>query len=182
MRSPVSRLWILTGSIGVGKTAICQRLVAEAQGRGWDVAGIFSPGVYQGGQKVAIDAVDVRSNERRRLAWRVTGENSAVIHTQEWRFDPETLCWGNTVFETAVPCDFLVVDEIGPLELERKQGWITALSAIASRAYRLGVVVLRPSLLALAVRWSPAHVLAIRHPDQPLTLADLLGGEPLGVR
>ncbi len=182
MRLSSSRLWIFTGPIGAGKTALCQRLIVEAQGQGWDVAGIFSPGVYQDGQKVAIDALDVRGNERRRLAWRIENEESGIIHTQEWRFDPETLRWGNAVFETAIPCDFLVVDEIGPLELERGQGWIAALSAIDSRAYRLGVVVLRPSLLALAARWSPAHVLAVRRPDQPLTLSDLLGDNPLGVR
>ncbi|MCX8026029.1 MAG: hypothetical protein N3A60_12575, partial [Thermanaerothrix sp.] len=144
--------------------------------------GVLSPGVYQDGQKVAIDAVNVRSGERRRLAWRIESMESGGIHTREWRFDPSTLHWGNTVFETALPCDFLVVDEIGPLELEYGQGWIAALSAIASRAYRLGVIVLRPSLLALAARWSPAYVLAVRRPDQPLSLAELLGEDPPGVR
>lgn len=182
MGLPSSRLWIFTGPIGVGKTSLCLRLIAEAQSRGWDVAGILSPGVYQEGHKVAIDAVDIRSGERRRLAWRMEGEERGVIHTQEWQFDPETLHWGNRVVETAVPCDLFVVDEIGPLELEQGAGWTAALSAIATRAYRLGVVVLRPALLALAARWSPAHVLAVRGPDQPLTLADLLEDDPLRVR
>lgn len=177
MTSFSSHLWIFTGDIGIGKTSVCQRLVNEARSLGWDVAGILSPGLYQGGQKVAIEAVNLRSGERRTLAWRInSGEivEGEVIHTQEWRFDPDTLQWGNNVFEVAAPCDFLVADEIGPLELERGEGWVAAFAALASRAYRLGVVVLRPSLLSHAARWAPARILVIRHPGQAVTLADLL--------
>lgn len=174
MKEPISHLWILTGEIGAGKTLACQRLVEEARGRGWDVAGVLSPGVYQNGQKVAIEAVDLRSSERRLLARRREVGAVTDVHTHEWGFDPTTLAWGNAVFETAVPCDLLVVDEIGPLELEQGKGWVAALAALASRAYRLGVVVLRPALLVLAARWAPVHVLAIRHPNSSIRLADLL--------
>lgn len=171
----IPRLWVFTGEVGAGKTLTCQHLVEEAREQGWNVAGILSPGVYQEGHKVAIEAVDLRRGERRLLARRRKTGEVAGVHTREWWFDPAALAWGNTVLETAVPCDLLVVDEIGPLELEYGQGWVAALAALASRAYRLGVVVLRPSLLPLAARWAPVHVLAIRQPNPVLRLPDLMG-------
>lgn len=159
-------LWIVTGEIGAGKTRWCQQFLELARQAGWNAAGIVSPGVFENGQKVAIEAVDVRSGERRRLATRRQTEDSALIHTREWQFETETMEWGNTVFQQALPCDLLIVDEIGPLELLQGKGWVAALEAIASRAYRLAVVVVRPSLLPIAEKWQPQAVITVRNTIQ----------------
>lgn len=159
-------LWIVTGEIGAGKTRWCQQFLELARLAGWNAAGIVSPGVFENGQKVAIEAVDVRRGERRRLAVRRQQEDEGVVHTREWQFEAETMEWGNTVFQQALPCDLLIVDEIGPLELLRGEGWVAALEAIASRAYRLAVVVVRPSLLPLAEKWQPQAVITVRNTIQ----------------
>ncbi len=52
------------------------------------------------------------------------------------------------MLESATPCDLLIVDELGPLEFERNEGWPAGLAAIDSAAYKVGVVVIRPELLA----------------------------------
>ena len=156
-------LWIITGEIGAGKTRWCQQFLELARQAGWDAAGILSPGLFEDGRKVAIDAVDVRSGERRRLATRRRAEDSTLIHTREWLFETETIRWGNTVFQQALPCDLLIVDEVGPLELLQGQGWVAALEVIASRAYRLAVVVVRPSLLPIVEKWQPQAVITVRH-------------------
>ncbi|HAD07149.1 MAG TPA: hypothetical protein DCE76_08330 [Anaerolineaceae bacterium] len=159
-------LWIITGEFGAGKTRWCQQFLALARQAGWDAAGILSPAVFENGQKVAIEAVDVRSGERRRLATRRQTEDSALIHTREWLFETDTIRWGNTVFQQALPCDLLIVDEVGPLELLQGRGWVAAMEAIASRAYRLAVVVVRPSLLPIAEKWQPQAVITVRHTIQ----------------
>ncbi len=159
-------LWIITGEIGAGKTRWCRMFLELAQKAGWDAAGVISPAVFENGQKVAIDALDVRSGERRRLAARRQTEDPAQVHTREWRFEADTIEWGNTVFRQAVPCDLLMVDEVGPLELLQGEGWSAALEAINSRAYRLAVVVVRPSLLSIAERWQPQAVITLRNAIQ----------------
>lgn len=159
-------MWIITGEFGAGKTRWCQQFLELARQAGLNAAGILSPGLFEDGRKVAIEAVDVRSGERRRLATRRRAEDSALIHTREWLFETETIRWGNTVFQQALPCDLLIVDEVGPLELLQGQGWVAALEAIASRAYRLAVVVVRPSLLPIAEKWQPQAVITISTPIQ----------------
>lgn len=69
------------------------------------------------------------------------------LRTTAYRFDSSTTQWGAALLDTACPCDVLVVDEIGPLELERGQGWANALNVLDSGQYELAVVVVRPALL-----------------------------------
>jgi nucleoside-triphosphatase THEP1 len=46
----------------------------------------------------------------------------------------------------------LIVDEIGPLELLRGEGWIEAMSVLRANDYRLAVVVVRPALVTLFLK------------------------------
>jgi nucleoside-triphosphatase len=140
-------LWIISGGRGVGKTTFCQKLVEQAKQSKWEIAGILSPAVLVHCEKVAIDAVDLRSGMRCRLAQRTRNDLPGSTHTSAWHFNDEALAWGNDVFKNATPCDLLVVDELGPLELENRLGWMAALEAIHSRAYQLCLLVLRPELV-----------------------------------
>jgi nucleoside-triphosphatase THEP1 len=45
------------------------------------------------------------------------------------------------------PTDILLLDEIGPLELKHRQGWVDALDLLHHGSYALAVVVVRPELL-----------------------------------
>jgi len=64
-----------------------------------------------------------------------------------WTFAPESVAWGQQVLASLPPCDLLVIDEIGPLELELGQGLTSALDALRHAAYRLALVTLRPTLV-----------------------------------
>lgn len=159
----MSKLHIITGDRGAGKSTFCQHLAELAGAAGWQPGGLRSPAVVEGGQKTGIAAVDLRTGERRLLAVRRERDQPAAeLQTNRWRFDPEVMAWGNDVLQTAVPCDLLVVDELGPLELERGEGWLAGLAALDSGRYRAGVVVIRPELLAIArQRWPAARVIFV---------------------
>jgi len=167
---------IVTGAPGSGKTTCCAQRITQAQAAGWDVAGVLSPARFVGEKKVGIDGVDLRSGARRALAARRTTDEAAGavgIVTQRWRFDDAALAWGHAVLAHATPCDLLVVDELGPLEWLQGQGWQAGLAAIDTRAFVTALVVVRPSLLELALaRWPAATVLT-------LTGVPLGGGNPL---
>ncbi len=139
------RLAILSGPIGCGKTMTCLRVVELARRRGLDCAGLLSPARLEGARKVGIDLLDVRSGERRPLA-EADGQ-PGELRTAAYRFDVSTVAWGSALLNTACPCDVLIVDELGPLELERGQGWSNALDVLRSGQFRLAVVVVRPALI-----------------------------------
>ncbi len=174
--SAAGRLVLVSGPIGAGKTTFCLAALAWAGERGWQVAGLVSPPVLNGGIKVGIDAVDLRSGERRRLARRRTGGSGVGVATASWVFEPETLRWGDQVLAKALPCDLLVVDELGPLEFKRGQGWLAGLTALDSRQYRLGLASIRPELLDLArSRWPDALIIEVAGADSgPVQAAHLL--------
>jgi nucleoside-triphosphatase THEP1 len=66
----------------------------------------------------------------------------------QWQFHQEGLRWGAEILRRAAPCDVLVIDELGPLELTREQGWTVALDVLSAGKYRMAVVVVRPALVA----------------------------------
>lgn len=167
------RLWIISGPRGAGKTSLCARLVELARQAGWETAGLLSPAVFSGGVKTGIAVTDLRGGETRALARLTRPGETAAVHTVQWAFDEQVLAWGDRVLAQSTPCDLLVVDELGPLEFQRGQGWLSGLAAVDTRAYRLGLLVLRPELLEqAAARWPDTRVYPAE--DSQAAVRDLL--------
>jgi len=156
---------VVTGGIGAGKTTFCRLLIDEARSRDASLAaaGVVSPKVFLQGREAAIEVVDVASGQHRRLATRRDESDTRDgPSTIRWQFNADALAWGDTVLRAATPCDLLVVDEIGPLEFERGEGWIGGLAAVDSMAYTTAFVVVRPLLVERALdRWPEARVTEI---------------------
>jgi nucleoside-triphosphatase THEP1 len=136
------RILVLTGLRGSGKTMACLELIERARRSGLDCAGLVSPATLSGGVRTGADVVDVRTGERH--AFTVEGEVRM--------FDHGVLAWAANRLDGACPCDLLVVDEIGPLELIQGRGWRNALDVIGTCGYGFAVIVVRPSLLGALMR------------------------------
>ncbi len=134
-------LIILTGPRGAGKTTLIGQLILTLQQQGVKLSGLTSPAVFEGNQKTGITAVNLATGETRHLAvYDPKPADPAAEHKPlNWSFDPVVITWGNLVLSNAVPAEVLVVDEIGPLELLRGQGWSEAIPALirASMIWRL---------------------------------------------
>jgi nucleoside-triphosphatase THEP1 len=154
-------LVLVTGIRGAGKTSWCMDLLEHTRALDLKLCGLISPAVFEAGQKVGIDLLDLCSGERRRLAYRA-GDAGGDLCTTDWQMVAETLEWGNTILESIKSCDLFILDEIGPLEFEHGIGLIAGLDIIDSHKKIPAVVVVRPSLLALAdKRWPWAQVLDV---------------------
>lgn len=166
-------LFLVTGGIGAGKTSFCDQVANSAREAGWQIAGLLSRPVFEGPLRVAIEAEDLRTGEKRRLAER---SDSPTPGSKHWKFDEAAQEWGSRVLASSTPCDLLVVDELGPLEFERGEGWQSGLRAVDSKQYAIALVVIRAELLGDAlVRWGEANLVEIETPEDSAYKAKVLG-------
>jgi len=164
-------LTIITGVHGVGKTTLCHKLGAEARARGYTCAGLVTLRYPTN----TLEVIDLRSEEHRQLT---TSPDTAHAVTQgRFCFDPLTIAWGNEKLTCSVPTHLLVVDELGPLELDRGQGWTAAFDILRQARYSLALVVIRPTLVAraqLALPFASRPVLTVTPQNRDLLLEMLL--------
>ncbi|HIC93478.1 MAG TPA: DUF2478 domain-containing protein [Anaerolineae bacterium] len=156
---------LLTGGIGIGKTTVCRRVVELARRRGYTCGGLLSLSLLdEGGAKVGIEALDLASGRRRLLAR--ADRDLGGPRTEHYSFDAAALAWANSVLIGAVKagCDLLVVDEVGPLELERGEGLAPALAELGGVPRAL--VVVRDALLGELRRRLRGHELAVFAVDE----------------
>jgi len=113
---------MLTGQRGVGKTTFCHALTSHALLEGWQVSGIITPVIFAGNEKVGILAESLETGEARPLA---SLDRTALfdLPVGKWYFDRSVIAWGNQVIRDSIPCDLLIIDEFGPMELIRHKGW-----------------------------------------------------------
>jgi len=158
---------ILSGDIGSGKTTVCCRLAEIARSKKFNPSGIVSPAVFENGLKTGIRVVDLKLRKSKPLAT-LRDKCGTGLAIGRWTFDLESILWANQVLETATPCRLLIIDELGPLEMYRGQGFTAGLKTLDSEAYRSAVVVIRVGLLEAALtRWPHALVRKIAHEKPP---------------
>jgi nucleoside-triphosphatase len=139
-----SPIVVLTGARLCGKTTTCRLIATAATRRGLVVAGVLSPAVFEDNTKTAIDAVDLYTGQWRRLASRGSSPGPGGLCYQ---FQPEALAWADEVIASSCPCDLLIIDELGPLELLSEKGFTSAFEVLRYGRYRLAIVVVRPELV-----------------------------------
>ncbi|MGZ6346570.1 MAG: nucleoside-triphosphatase [Anaerolineales bacterium] len=148
-RQETGRLILITGPSGSGKTCWCLELVKLSRASGYVPAGLVSPAVFKDNLKVGIDLLNLVSDEQRHLALQ-RSENPGDHFPAHWSLNPEVLEWGNGILGQLTSCNLLILDELGPLELDRGGGLTNGIELVARRGYRLACVVIRPSLVGTA--------------------------------
>jgi nucleoside-triphosphatase len=152
---------LVTGEIGVGKTTYVRQRVTMALQEHRTVAGIISPGKYRSGERVEIWANEPHSGDRYPLAELATPTSSGIV-TPRWAFDPAAVQRANQSLACIVTADLLVVDELGPLEWHRGEGFIAAFDLLEKATIGEAIVVIRRSLLEVATaRWPSSTVIEI---------------------
>jgi nucleoside-triphosphatase len=169
-----SNIWIITGPFQVGKTHFCNNLVKVAQARGFKIAGVVCPPVFEEQIKTAITIEDLKTHETKTLATKRTTGSEGLL-TEHWAFDEEVLKWGNHVLAVTEDCDVLLIDELGPLEFNRGQGWQNGLQAIDKGEYKIALVVIRPALVETAIeRWPNAKIIELSNRLEPEEIKTLI--------
>ena len=139
MKIELGKINLIVGERDVGKTTLCFNLIENLKFMRYSVAGIISPGIYHDEVKVGINALNIKSGENVKLAdyspgWDI--ENPIRI----WKMNSKAIPWGNDVLTKSIPCDVLIIDEIGYLEFENNHGFSVAVefaSALLPNAIRM---------------------------------------------
>jgi nucleoside-triphosphatase THEP1 len=149
-------LVLVSGPSGSGKTTWCAGIVSQARDLGLSVGGILCPAVFERGKKVGIDQLDLSTGERRRLG--VRSDEHANHTVGCWHMDASVLAWGNQIITGLKNEDVIIIDELGPLELEDGYGYQQALHLLDEGRYHTAFVVVRQSLLRIVkLRWPQAQ-------------------------
>jgi nucleoside-triphosphatase THEP1 len=138
-------LYVLTGQVNSGKTRTLRHWLCEWEAEGLSLGGIVSDALWNFNIKIGYDLCDLSTGQ----SWPVIREQGSPCHTQIGRFhlDSEKMQEVIRIARDTPTCDLLVLDEIGPLELERKAGFHDLLTGYLSERNCSLCVVVRNSLL-----------------------------------
>jgi len=138
---------LLTGQRQVGKTAVCKQVAELVRGLGYDPAGVLTPVVLDKDGFPAIRYALMVSDGQQRLLAR-TDDDLDGPRTSRYSFDADVFSWviGRLRGAISQDCDLLIVDEIGPLELEQGRGLAPILPDLSAGKLPL-LLVVRPELV-----------------------------------
>lgn len=167
MAPPVA---LLSGDRGVGKSTLALRLAHALQkDHGAEsVAGVVTE--RSGSMRTAIL---LPANDRMPLAADARGsEGRAAGFTGPavgpFRFSRATIEAVNDLFTTTPPGlaatrHLWILDEVGPLELRSREGFLPAFQALTGTTGAAALIVVRPELLHEVRGALPAHACAVHH-------------------
>jgi len=139
---------LLTGERQVGKTTVCKRVAELARELGYDPAGVLTPVVLDKDGFPAIRYALMVSDGQQRLLAQANSDLGGP-RTSRYSFDAAAFSWVIGRLRAAISqgCDLLIVDEIGPLELEQGRGLAPLLFDLSAGKLPPLLVVVRPELL-----------------------------------
>ncbi len=140
---------IITGSRGVGKTTFLLKLIDELKNKGKHPSGIMTPAIYNGdNEKVGFYALNVASGDQ----WELGRSDKHLDGTSygPFYFSERGFIKANKILEQVLskgPED-VFLDEIGPLELEKRYGFSPILPLIHNFGINRNLyLVIRQSLI-----------------------------------
>jgi nucleoside-triphosphatase THEP1 len=156
-----TKLTLITGPTGSGKSAWCYTFVERSRANGLKVGGVLSRPVLQEEQKVGIHLMDLITGQVKTLATLRTAESKGLM-TGRWEFDLQTMTWANQILRNLPPCDIVIIDELGPLEFSRDEGLQEGMHIVDDKCFPEIYAVVRPELVSRALqRWPWAEVLDV---------------------
>jgi nucleoside-triphosphatase THEP1 len=135
---------ILTGRVGSGKTAFLTGLLKLLPARSLFADGFVGERLFENDRLLGYDLVAVRDGRRIPFLRRAEGTGGETIGL--WRLDPRGQAAAADIIRASDPRSILIIDELGPLELEGRGHW-PALAAVLDQPGRRFLFVIRKECL-----------------------------------
>jgi nucleoside-triphosphatase THEP1 len=117
---PKNKVFIISGSSGEGKTKLLKEIITSLEKQNIKVRGIYAEGQWKGNNRSGHTLVEIGGQQRMSLC--STDYNKGWIKEERFYFNPRAINTGITILENllAEKPQLIVVDEIGPFELQGK--------------------------------------------------------------
>jgi len=113
---------LLTGPVNSGKTTACDKLREIARANRWKVGGVtIEKELDENGKVETLILKDLMAGNRVEVGRpAVEGEElpEGWFKFHKWIFHREAFIWGNMLLSRPAPMDLIIIDEVGPLEME----------------------------------------------------------------
>jgi nucleoside-triphosphatase THEP1 len=150
------RIYIVSGEINSGKSSFLYEVVKYLQKKEIETGGVFSQSVYSDGNKVGYDLVNIKTNERisfmklKDANCNEDNNNSIdkIYSIGKFKYSEEALTFGKEILsvENLLNVDVIIVDEIGPSELQGDL-WADSLDEIIRVEEKIIILVVRQSIV-----------------------------------
>lgn len=150
-----SKIVLITGERQTGKSTLCRKMVQVLDQSGFDVAGLLTETVAPH----ELWVTEIRSGDRYTLTYPF--DSDAGIAMTHFRMNPQAMARSANALTACFPTDVFILDELGPLELKRGQGWIQVIHLLRYQTYRVAFIVVRPTLLVDAMWQLPYSVYTV---------------------
>lgn len=129
---------VLTGPVHSGKTTFLFSASIAWKAAGVDVGGFLSVARPAGGPDAGYDLVDLRDGQATPFIRRTGGPGWPAVGP--WTLDPDALARVAAILRRDAAADVVIVDEVGPLELDGGGLWPSLAEAFSAGARCLCVV------------------------------------------
>lgn len=156
----------------MGKTTACWKALPGLRSTGARLAGFVAPPLLNGtGNKTGVELLDLSTGVHQTFAKIVQAGETPTVGV--YRMSPDAIEWARGVMAAALlaDVDWLVIDEIGPLELHLGDGFAFALEPL-SDPVRVpnAIVIVREGLVAeLAERLGRTDVIVLHISEENRT-------------
>jgi len=144
---------LLTGRVQGGKTTQATLLVNRLVNEGFNVMGFLCPGTFSSGVRSAFSLVNIKTGDR--IPMGSVEEPEGWVPYRRFHFNPEAFRLGSTWIrdcKTKEP-DLVVIDEVGPMELE-EMGWWEILQFLCNQKELVQLWIVREHIIQeVAVKW-----------------------------
>ncbi len=142
---------LITGERDTGKTTLCLALHRRLTRQGINVSGMITQQL----KPHTLVSLELRSGERHTLTHPFDSDLGVAL--TYFRVNPQAMAHSAESLRNSFPTQIFILDELGPLELVRGEGWVEALTLLDPPEYDVALVVVRPALLEAAIRQLPAN-------------------------
>lgn len=148
------KVFILTGSIGQGKTTYLQKLIDFFKQKGITIGGIYSPRVLKNKETIGYDIIDINTAEREIFLRQASMPNEMKIG--RFNIHLEGLQKGIKALQSSnnLNTRMVIIDEVGLLELQN-QGWAKNIEELVRNSQNHILLVIRDSFVEKVVeKWT----------------------------
>ena len=112
----MKRLIFVTGPPSIGKTSVLLRSVNGLKNRGYEIGGMISRDVREGGVRVGFEIMDLSTGQRGWLA-HINQPTGPKISKYRVNLTDLEAIGVSSILDAIRNADIVIVDEIGPMEL-----------------------------------------------------------------